>query len=395
MDSGERIKPEVVVREKGVRIETLGVIIGSAILGAGAAVSILRATAGGVETISMTGLLTFLFTLGLICASIVLAIVAISMSRLAERAIGRKTDEVRAMHDAVVARTGSAIERMEKSVMEISEQISGQIADTLYSNFELLSEEIQEKLPSRDVLRADVIEAVERSLHDAMIVVEQDEEPVDAKDAGIETAAPVEVAQAAGPADFTEEEAPEAEAPVTEEMREKADKKYDEFKDIVLLGVANFPGVIARKIGEGHYRTEGDDLADGVFAVNNETVAVCTFCTSRIITDRFMGEQGDSFASFLKSLVNELKRNHFTRIVMAFDGALTDDSPYTVYLNDLSRSVSPETFSQFELFEGSPDILIPALTERVSQLMDEPSAEDAPADEEEVPSISFRQRLGS
>lgn len=397
MDSGERSKPEVIVREKGVRIETLGVIIGSAILGAGAAVSIMRAMAGGVESVSMTGLLTFLFTLGLVCASIVLAVVAISLSRMAERTINQKNDDVRAVQEAVVARTNSAMKQIETSVLQISEQLSEQIADNIYDNFEMLSEEIQENLPSRDVLRADVIEAVERSLNDAMIVVQKKEDPVVAeveREPVVDEDAPVAVAGEAQPVAVAAPVAAikVAEEPITDEMREKIDKKYDEFKDIVLLGVANFPGVIARKIGEGHYRTEGDDLVDGVFVVKSEKVAVCTFCTSRVITDRFMGEQGDSFATFLKALVNELKKNHFTRVFMAFDGPLADDSPYAIYLNDLSRNVSAESFAQFELFEGSPDILIPELTERVSQLMDAPDVEE---EEEDVPPLSFRQKLGS
>lgn len=396
MDSGERNKPET-ARHKSVSVETLGIILGAAVLGATTAFSIIRAMQGGVETISITGLLSFLLMLGLSVAAIVLSIAAISLSRSTERTLAQKSEEMSAMQNAMVAQTVAAIERMESSVRRIGEEM----ADTLYDNFEMLAEDIQESLPSRDVLRADVTDAVERSMADAMIVVEQqEEEPVQIEEEAAvvkeepvaepepEVAAEEEVPVALIPE--PEPPAPEPE-PVTDEIREKADKKYGEFKDIVLLGVANYPGVIARKIGEGHYRTDGDELVDGVFVIQNEKVAVCTFCTSDAIVDRFMGESGDSFNGFLRSLFNELKSGHFTRVFMVFDGQLTNTSLYATALNGLSGRIDTETFSRFELFEGSPATLIPELTERVSQLMDEPLA----AEEEVVPDISFRHQASA
>lgn len=393
MNSGEITKPELIVRAKGITVETLGIITGSAILGAAAAISVFRAMQGGVETISMTGLLGFLLMLGLSVSAIVLAIAAISLSRAAERTIAKKSEEMRAMQTAMIAQTVAAIDRMESSVMRIGEDIAG----TIYDNFEMLSEEIQENLPSLDVLRADVNEAIERALTVRAGIKppeELPEEPVVVAETPVAEPEPV----------FAEEEpvavipAPEPDPPViqpvpepvTDEMREKADKKYGEFKDIVLLGVANYPGVIARKIGEGQYRTEGDELVDGVFVINDEKVAVCTFCTNGIITDRFMGEKGDSFNVFLRSLVNELKHGHFTRVFLVFDGKLTNVSLYARALNGFSGHIDSDTFACFELFEGSPDVIIPELTERVSQLMD--AVRETAAGEEDIPAISFRRQ---
>lgn len=393
MDSGERKKTETTAAAKGVPVETLGIILGSAILGATAAFSILRAMQGGVETISTTGLLSFLLMLGLSVSAIVLAIVAIALSRAAERSIAQKSEEMSALQTTMVAQTVAAIERMEASVRHLGEEL----ADTIYDNFEMMSEEIRESLPSRDVLRADVTEAVERSLAEAMVVFEQQEEPqVVSEEPAVpeETAAaeevPVVESEPEEPVAVLPEPEPPAPEPVTDEMREKADKKYGEFKDIVLLGIANYPGVIARKIGEGQYRTEGDELVDGAFVIQNEKVAVCTFCTSPAIMDRFMGETGDSFNGFLKSLFTELKRSHFTRVFMVFDGQLTNTSAYAQALNALSGRIDAETFARFELFEGTPDVVIPELTERVSQMM-----EEQPAGEEEVPEISFRRQAGA
>jgi hypothetical protein len=383
MDSGERNKPVVTGSAKGVTVETLGIILGSAILGATAAVSILRVMQGGVETLSTASLLGILFMLGLSVSAIILAMVAIALSRSAERAIEKKSAEMIAMQAAMVEQAVASIER-----------IGQEMADAIYDNFEMLAEEMQESLPSRDVLRADVTEVIERSLAEAMIVVEHQSE---AADVMVEEE-PAPVVEPAPEVAVTEEEPvavipePPPPEPVTDEMREKADKKYGEFKDIVLLGVANYPGVIARKIGEGQYRTEGDDLVDGAFVVQNEKVAVCTFCTSEVITDRFMGETGDSFNGFLKSLFNELKSGHFTRIFMVFDGQLTNTSPYAKALNGLSGRIDTDTFSRFELFEGTPDVVIPELTERVSQLMEE---EPLAAGPEESQELSFRRQVGA
>lgn len=360
------MKPEA-AKPKGIGIEVLGIILGSAVLGAVAGVSVLRAMQGGVETISTAGLLGFTLTTGLSVTAIILAIS--SMAHV--RAAGRDLDVSQA---ALAAQTAAAIERMESSVR----RIGGELSDTICGNFEILIGEVLENLPTRDILRADVSEAVERALADVRITVGKQ--------------AKVDEAPAAGPEpEILIEEASVAVVPEssTDQMREKADKKYGEFKDIVLLGVANYPGVIARKVGEGQYRTEGDKLADGVFVIQNEKVAVCTFCTISAIADRFLGETGDSFIGFLKSLFNELKRGHFTRIFLVFDGQLTNTSLYAKALNGLSGRIDADTFSRFELFEGTPDIVIPELTERVSQLM-----EEKPAIEEDVPELSFHRQAG-
>lgn len=351
-------------KHRKISIEISGIIFGSAVLGAVAGVSILRAVQGGVETISTAGLLGFLLVTGLSVTAIVLSIS--SMAHV--RAAGRDLDASQA---ALAAQTAAAIERMESSVR----RIGGELADTICGNFEILTGEVLDTLPSRDVLRADVREAVERALAgiaETKLAVPVEEPPM--------TALPVPEQPVLEPVGGT----------ITDEMREKADRKYGEFKDIVLLGVANYPGVIARKVGEGQYRTEGDELADGVFVIQNEKVAVCTFCTSSAITERFLGETGDSFNGFLKSLFNELKRGHFTRIFMVFDGQLAGTSLYAKALNGLSGRIDAETFSRFELFEGTPDVVIPELTERVSQLM-----EEKPSVEEDVPEISFRRQAGA
>lgn len=375
------------MQNKGVRIETLVLIAVSAVFGAVTAVAVMRAMAGGVETVSITGLLGFLLTLGLSVSAIVLSVSAISLSRTAERAVARKPDEMDALPPAVLS-------QIETSVLRIGKEI----ADTMYDNFETLSEEIQERLSARSVLRADVDESAGRlppvgkknqtteEPESAAGTADVEENPAATPEPGI-TGMPESVA------DVSSSEQPEAAlvaAPVTDEIREKADKKYNEFKDIVLLGVANYPGVIARKIGEGQYRTEGDELVDGAFVLNNEKVAVCTFCTNDIIIDRFTGGMGESFNVFLRSLVNELKCGHFTRVFLVFDGKLTNASPYAESLNILSNRIDAETFTCFELFEGSPDIIIPELTERVSQLMESSVAETG-----EVPEISFRRQAGA
>jgi hypothetical protein len=78
---------------------------------------------------------------------------------------------------------------------------------------------------------------------------------------------------------------------------------------------------------------------------------------------------------------------------MGFDGQLTNTSPYSKALNGLSNRIDPEAFSRFELFEGTPDVVIPELTERVSQLMEE---ESTPAEEEaKVPELTFRRQASA
>lgn len=410
MDTGAGAKPKKNRSVKSISAGMSGVIIGAFIFGATVAVLVLRAMQGEVETISTAALLGVLFIAGLAVAAMVLAIVAISLSRTAERAIAEKSDEINAVQAEMIARTLAVIERMESSVLRFGDEI----ADTIYDNFEMLAEEIHGTPVSRDVSCPDITDAVKDPLADESIAVEQqevlEETPISAVEIVPEETlvkvdeAPTAVSEPVVVKDVPVaiEEKPQAEAvcekpavvdPVADELRDKADRKYGEFKDIVLLGISNYPGVIARKIGEGQYRTHGDELADGVFVIQNDRVAVCTFCTNEIITERFMGESGDSFNVFLRSLVNELKCGHFTRVFLVFDGKLTNDSLYANALNGLSGKIDSETFACFELFEGSPDIVIPELTERVSQLMD--TVCESPVEEDDVQALSFRRQIGA
>lgn len=377
MDSGERTGSLI-----GMRIKTIkyyGMIFVSSVLAAVVAVTVTQSRA---ETVSSTGIPVFFLMAGLSVAAIVLAVIAISVSRSAERAIARKSEEISALQKEITVRAAAAAGVMESSVVRMGTEIAGAIC----SNLETLAGELQKNLPSREILRADITEAVEHSLLEAVKdPVHQDQKPV------LPDHIAPEITQA-------EPEFPEPEAllspvpaPVADEVRENAEKKYGEFKDIVLLGIANYPGVIARKIGEGHYRTAGDELADGVFAIQNEQVAVCTFCTGGVLIDRFMGEAGDSFSGFLRSLVNEIKCGHFSRIFMVFDGKLSGVCPYAAALNVLSSRIDAETFARFELFEGTPDVVIPELTERVSQLMEKPAGTEP----EDVPEITFRRQTGA
>jgi hypothetical protein len=426
MSAAKPKNPDIVIRRRGVGIEVIGLIIGSVLLGVAATVFVLRSMAGGIETVSVTGLLNLLVTIGLATAAIVLAVVAISLSRMAERSILKKAEELNALQTATIAQTSRAIERMEEAVQSSSEQIAG----TLYDSFELFAEHVLDGFPTREQLCAEVSHAFDRSMSQVLIgmkdgtlpdpsgfsgeddaqepeeviesdedvLTEADEEQPEREEIRAESPAPVQREPDAFPdkelssETTVEQPAAGADEDVTAEEaeRKRIDKKYDEFKDIVLLGVANFPGVIVRKIGEGHYRTEGDDLVDGAFSIKNERVAVCTFCTNHLITDRFTGDTGDSFFGFLKSLFNELKCGRFDRVFMVFDSLLNSDSPYAKALNEMNKKIDPDTFSLFELFEGSPDSVIPELTERVSQLMDR--VPDKPEDKP-VPDLSFRHSV--
>ena len=409
MDSGAGAKPEKNMSAKSISVGMSGVIIGSFISGATVAVLVLRSMQGDVETISTAALLGLLFVTGLAVAAIILAIVAISFSRTAERTITEKSEEINAVQAEMIARTLAVIERMESSALRFGDEIAG----TIYDNFEMLAEEIHGTPLSRDVSGvekeslADETGAIEQQADSVLeetapvpvVEIIPEETPVKADEPPAAVPEPV-MAKEEKP--VTVEEKPEVVAvcekpvvfdPVVDDLRDQADRKYGEFKDIVLLGISNYPGVIARKIGEGQYRTHGDELADGVFIIQNDRVAVCTFCTNEIITERFMGESGDSFNVFLRSLVNELKSGHFTRVFLVFDGKLTNAGLYANALNGLSSKIDSETFACFELFEGSPDIVIPELTERVSQLMD--AVCESPVEEDEVQALSFRRQIGA
>ncbi|QHI70426.1 hypothetical protein [Tichowtungia aerotolerans] len=369
MDSGERSKFDSTARPGSVAYKTLGLVIGSAIIGSAVTVLFLRIAEGGAETFSTASLMGFFFMVVLATSATALALSAISLSRAAERTMNQKSREISEMQVQVATQAAKTMGLLEESALLVGEEIVKSVCE----RFDMFRDDIRTELPRREVIRTDVTEAVKQAL--SAIHVASSEKPVKER---VEPSTAVVV----------EKPPPEKPEMSPEEAEEMADKKYGDFKDIVLLGIANYPGVIARKIGEGHYRTEGDELADGAFTIKHDSVAVCTFATGDVMESRFLGKTGDSFSDFLKSLFNELKKKHFTRVFFVFDGVLTNVSPYSKALNAFRSCIDAGTFAQFELFEGSPETVIPELTERVSQLM----ALEA-EQEMDAPPLSFREQM--
>lgn len=156
---------------------------------------------------------------------------------------------------------------------------------------------------------------------------------------------------------------------------ETAEKKYDKFRDIILLGVENYPGVVCLKSGEGWYDGKGEQLVDGLFEMNRDRVAICTFSTDEVLADRFQGGGGKRFSRLMGALFHELHDDRFTRIFLVFDSIISGDSLYAKAIRDFRQKIGEATFGRFELFEGTPNVVIPKLTARVDRLMTSPSSE--------------------
>lgn len=386
MDSGERIHPEPTTQPGSVAFKTLGLILGSAIIGSAATILFMRVSKGGVETFSTTALLGFFFMTVLSVSAAALAIAAISLSRTAERTMNQKSQEISETQVKVATQAEKTVDRLEESVLLVGEEIVEAVCERVAA----FGDELRMEFPAQETMLADVREAVATTL--ASVRVPPADEVVSSEDAGSEAdvSEKTEKLPVQEPA-VAEEKPPDPKTPecAPEEVLKRADKRYGEFKDIVLRGITNYPGVVVRKVGEGQYRTEGDELVDGAFKINHESVAVCTFATNNVLESRFLGKSSESFSGFLNSLFNELKKRHFTRVFFVFDSVLPETSPYAKALNEFSSQIDAVTFAQFELFEGTPETVIPELTERVSQLM------ALAAEEESVPELSFRKQMAA
>ena len=335
MNSDERIKPESAAGARSVSFRTLGLIGGSVVSGAAGAVILMRIADGETMAFSTVGLLGFFLMTLFAGAAVTLAGVSIRLARSAERTIAEHSKQIGEANARIAAQTARLDESLRQSREEISKMIETQM-DVLAKKF-----------------RSDILTLPKTAVEKPSPAVPP---------AAVEMPSPVAEAPAPQLAEIT----PDA-----------ADKKYSEFKDIVLLGVANYPGVEARKVGEGHYKTQGDELVDGAFTIQRESVAVCAFATDKSSETRFLGKQGDSFSCFLQSLANELKSGHFTRVFLVFDSSLGSESPYARALNEFSGRVKGDVFAKFELFEGVPTRVIPELTERVSLLMEQAGQESS------------------
>jgi hypothetical protein len=318
-------------RPKNISYGQLGALLFAFIIGIVVALLFVNLTKSEKITFSTTGLVSFLFSIALAGASIVLAITAISLSKASERAMIDRSDESIRLQNEVFIKTTDALQRIESSTgvteKRIEDIISGRAGDI---SQKVVEHALDEKLitnRSRQLLEAEIKQSL--------------------------------LSQ------FSELKSKESQEAIREKQKKRVEarKNYAEFKDAILLGIANSKTVKLERIGDGSFFASSDALVDGVFITNGIRFGVSTFATNVYVKPELIYE----FSSYISKLAYEISKGTFARVFMAFDCDPSKDDAFKKQLLDTKALVRQDIIDKLIIVSGSAQDIIKQILGKIEQ----------------------------
>ncbi len=235
-------------QEWSVTYKQLGVIILAFSLGIIAALLFSNASVSTTTTFSTTQLISFVLTVILSGASIVLAISAISLGKSSEQSVIQRSDESIRLQNEVFQKTMDALQRIESSTgvteKRIEDIISGRVGDLsqkIAGRIATDKQEAQEGLSAQEIG-----EMIKRSLYQSL----REEGVLSGRTTlGMDE----------------ERRRIEMEMEEEERIRQKKIEEYETFHKRLLTSLSSRNDLKAIKIGTGEVSASGDDVFDGIY----------------------------------------------------------------------------------------------------------------------------------
>lgn len=302
---------------KGISYSLLGCLALAFIVGVVATLIFQNVTKSETVTFSTISLVSFLFSVALVGASIVLAVTAIGISKASEQAMIDRSDESIRLQNEIFMKTTDALQRIESSTgvteKRVEDIISGRAGD--------ISQRIAEQavggklIPLRS--RSRLEEEAKKSIVDELSEAKRKER----KRAGLRQT----------------------------EDKFKARTSHEKFNADVLLGLANEKKVKSEKIGEGIYGRKKEELVDGVFVIDGKKFAVSTFSQKEILQYLFL----TGFSRFINDVSLEIDSGAFERAFFVFDGKLKDDNEYNKQFTQAKKLMRKDLCDKLFIISGS------------------------------------------
>lgn len=325
--SQEETSQEQFKSAPSVTVPTLVTVALSVVAGAVVALLLRNALEGDSINFTTTGLLTILFGVALSAASIVLAIAAISLGRGSERAMTRRSDESIRIQNEVFAKTIEALARIESSTGVTEKRIE----DIISGRAGAISDKIADTILADRGLQPNTRADIEREIRESLM------------------------------AEISHPTPPKQPDEVREEKRkvEEQQKRYKDFKDAALLGVASLPNVQALKLGDGQFEGTGLQLVDALFKSDGGPFTISTFGADSDWTGN--SRSATLLNTYIRSLAAEIAKGTFARCFLVFDRD-EDDEPEFDSLLDNFRSIAKEDLaSRFTTVTGRPEHVLETL----------------------------------
>lgn len=278
------VQPETVSKSRDIHYSYLVVFIIAFALGVTSILVVKNYLQSEIINFSTLDLLNFVFSIALSASAIVLSITAIILSKNSEQSIIRQSSESKDLQNEIFSRTIETLSRIESS-SGINEK---RIDD--------ISKKIAE-LPHRTggSRESDIRKIMRRTFLPAR--------------------------------SYTNRES---------ELEAEEDKREQEFKDEVMLGITNTERIIAERIDEGDFNASGKELVDGLFNLDAKKFSISTFYikSSDGVFDLF---SQDTFKNYFLSLSKEISDGVFSKSFLAFNKKVEEDPDFMkLYKNTMS-----------------------------------------------------------
>ena len=290
-------------KDYSIKLSTLGLIIVSIILGAISANFFNNQSKNEQINFSTIELISFVVSLLLSAASLVLAIMAINLGKSSEKVMLDRNDETFKLQNEVFAKTIEALSRIESSTgvteKRIEDIISGRAGD------------IAERLVDDKVVNRRNKSVIQEEIKNSLL----------------------------GEISADERKLQREKQAEKRKLTAEATSRYDKFKNDILLSLSNAENTKTLRIGEGVFTGDKEELLDGLFQFSNFKIGICTFSGEAILSERFLSQSMDEF---INKLSLELTNKTFDKVLLIFDSETETTEHYKSALEKIKTLMKPE-----------------------------------------------------
>jgi len=155
---------------------------------------------------------------------------------------------------------------------------------------------------------------------------------------------------------------------VDNRIAEEEYKNEENFKNKIVLGVANIRDINVEKIGEGDIEGRGDDLVDGIFSYSGKRFTVSTFYI-RNPDQEISFVDDESFKSYLVNLGNRISEDAYVKCFLVFNKLQSNDTDFGAAYKQVTQLVDEKIRNGIEILVGSPEEILTDLGKKIEKAL--------------------------
>jgi hypothetical protein len=313
-------------QEKLVSLNFIFYISISFLIGIGLTLVLLKIFSVDMKTFTSYDLINFTFSIALSGASIVLAIVAIDLSKKSEQLMLNQSNESILLQNKIFLETQTALQQIGKSTgvteKRIEDIISGRVTNITESIASKMIDNNLISIRSKPELEDEIRQSILREVSKNSSNIENPDEENKRKE------------------------------------RIKLIKEYQNYRNSILLGIANIGTFKSLKIGDGRIQGRGTNLFDGIFSKNDKKIGICTFSNENYHSDI----EGDSLRQFFSNILIEILNKNVAKVYLSFKMPIDNNPKFKKEWDEFKAITKSEIVENIVILSGEPEEIISVIT---------------------------------